>query len=351
MNNQVSARIKPRGLTMIEIMVALAIGSFLILGATGLFISNKRVYEEQDAMGRLQENARFAVNALTGDLRMAGYLGCSDDPALVNNMLPDSADDDNLSNFNNIIEGSENSGVWLPTGSPDPVGISDAITVRYLDPIPFDEVAVNGTMANGSTTSNIPLACGTGCSSHFMAQEAVAISDCASTDVFLVTAVNTNDLGHTTAAFSKGYDPSAQISRYVANRYYIAFGSNGPSLFRRTYNQDKEDLDADTDTTEFFIQDQELVEGVENMQVLYGVDNNNDLIADSFQTAANVTGAGGWDNVVSVKFALLLRTVNEDNNYEVDTATYQLLDINFDPVDDRRRRRVYSATVQIRNRS
>ena len=336
---------------MIEILVALAIGSFLILGATGLFISNKRVYDEQDAMGRLQENARFAINILTNDLRMAGYVGCSDDPALVSNMLPGSADDDNLSNFDNIIEGSENSGVWLPTGSADPVGLSDAITLRYLDPIPFDEVAVNGTMPNGATTTNIPLACGTACTNQFLAQEAVAISDCASTDVFLVSAVNANSLAHTTTAFSKGYDAGAQISRFIANRYYIAMGTNGPSLFRHTYSQDKEDLDADTDTMEFLIQDQELIEGVENMQILYGVDNNDDLLADSFETATNVDAAGGWDNVVSVKIALLLRTVNEDTSYEVDTRTYQLLDVNYDPVDDQRRRRVYNATVQIRNRS
>ncbi len=231
------------------------------------------------------------------------------------------------------------------------MGTADAITLRYLDPIPFNEAALTAAMADGSTTSNIPLACGTGCGTRFLATEAVAISDCASTDVFLVSAVNTNSLAHTTAAFSKGYDIGSQMSRYTANRYYIANGVNGPSLFRRTYAQDKEDLDADTDTVEFIVQDQELVEGVENMQILYGVDNNNDLIADSFQTAANVGGAGGWDNVVSVKFALLLRTINEDNSYEVDTRTYNLLDVNYDPVDDQRRRRIYSATVQIRNRS
>lgn len=342
---------KQKGLTLIEIMVALVIGSFLMLGAMGLFISNKRIYTEQDAMGRLQENARFAINLLVADLRTAGYLGCSDDASALNNSLPGSAAATSLFNFDNPIEGSENGGGWLPGASTDPVGSSDAITIRYVKPIPTDEVVLSANMADGAASTAIPLTCATNCPTHFAATEAVAISDCASTDIFTITGVTANSLAHTGTALAKGYTTTAQMSRYVANRYYIAAGSNGPSLFRRTYAQDKSDIDSDSNTTEFLLQNQELIEGVENMQIMYGVDSNADQIADSFVNATGVAGAGGWGNIVSVKIALLLRTLNSDVNNEVDTNTYDLLGTIINPTDDQRRRRVYHTTVQIRNRT
>ena len=44
-----------------------------------------------------------------------------------------------------------------------------------------------------------------------------------------------------------------------------------------------------------------------------------------------------------------MRTADEGQHNEIDTDTYDLLGTVFDPVDDRRRRRVFSTTVQIRN--
>jgi type IV pilus assembly protein PilW len=92
-----------------------------------------------------------------------------------------------------------------------------------------------------------------------------------------------------------------------------------------------------------------MIEGVENMQILFGEDTAGaDTIADTYVDAATVTN---WDNVVSVRIALLMRTVEEDFSTELNTNTYDLLGTNFDPVDDHRRRRVFTNTIQIRNRS
>ncbi len=49
------------GLTLIELLIAMLIGTLLILGATSMFIANKRVYKEVDFQGRLAENARFGM--------------------------------------------------------------------------------------------------------------------------------------------------------------------------------------------------------------------------------------------------------------------------------------------------
>ncbi|HJP37460.1 MAG TPA: PilW family protein, partial [Gammaproteobacteria bacterium] len=92
---------------------------------------------------------------------------------------------------------------------------------------------------------------------------------------------------------------------------------------------------------------EEVIEGVENMQILYGEDTaGNDQIADTYVTAAAVAD---WDNVVSVRVSLLMRSV-EEYGPDQDNATYDLLGTIIDPVDDRRRRRVFTATIQLRNR-
>ena len=64
-----------KGLTLIELLIAIAIAMILTLGIMSLFTSNKRIYREQDFMGRLQENARFAMTFLGRSLRMADHWG------------------------------------------------------------------------------------------------------------------------------------------------------------------------------------------------------------------------------------------------------------------------------------
>ena len=99
----------------------------------------------------------------------------------------------------------------------------------------------------------------------------------------------------------------------MVNRYYIGNGAKGPALFR---NGD------------------ELVEGVSDMQILYGInsDADTDADADSYATAAAV-GTANWPNVVSVKLRLTFNII--DRNFA---------DAAYDPW-------VYTTTVRIRNNS
>ena len=107
----------------------------------------------------------------------------------------------------------------------------------------------------------------------------------------------------------------------------------------------------------------ELVDGVEHMQLLYGVDSDDDGAPDSYLRA----GDGGldqpaeWRNVVAVRIGLLMRTVDEYGNV-VDPTRYALLD-NDDPTllvnatadgtgyrfNDRRQRRQFTITAVVRN--
>lgn len=71
------------GLTLVEIMIALLIGLFLIAGIIQLFINTKQTYRLQEALARLQENGRFAMDFIGRDIRMAGYKACPTNPKLV----------------------------------------------------------------------------------------------------------------------------------------------------------------------------------------------------------------------------------------------------------------------------
>ena len=97
----ISLKDKQSGLTLIELLIAMLIGTLLILGATSMFIANKRVYKEVDFQGRLAENARFGMEMMIRDLRMAGFMGCAVQQG-INNRL-DVLNTDGTQNKTNLL--------------------------------------------------------------------------------------------------------------------------------------------------------------------------------------------------------------------------------------------------------
>jgi type IV pilus assembly protein PilW len=89
-----------------------------------------------------------------------------------------------------------------------------------------------------------------------------------------------------------------------------------------------------------------IAQGVENLQILYGLNTDSDKAPNQYLTASGV--AGRWNQVVTVRIGLLLRTPDSLAS-TADTATYTVLDSVFDPINDRRLRRIFSTTVRIRN--
>ncbi|MBS3804595.1 MAG: prepilin-type N-terminal cleavage/methylation domain-containing protein, partial [Oleiphilaceae bacterium] len=67
---------KQRGLSLIELMIALALGVILTLGVTQIFLGSNQTYRLTDGLSLVQENMRFALGNLQYNARMAGYTGC-----------------------------------------------------------------------------------------------------------------------------------------------------------------------------------------------------------------------------------------------------------------------------------
>ncbi len=347
---------KQVGMSLIELMIALTIGVLMLVSAMGLFTNNKRIYKEHGEMSRLQETARFAMDILTNDIRMAGYAGCIDDITSLTNAASNGGTVTHLHNFTNPIEGINDkvaASTWSPSASTEArdnmLTGTDAITLRYLEPIPNEVTfTTSATMAN--TTAAIPVTCTPDCASAITASENMAITDCGTGNIFIATGSTANTITHG-ATLNKAYTDEAQISRFITTRYYIGTASLAnhtgeaiPALYRYTSV-------AGVGTA------QELLEGVERMEILYGVDTNSDSIPDVYLPAGgssggnNLTSSANWSNVISVRISLLVRTINQNFNIDDDTNTYTLLDAAaYDPADENLRRRVFTTTVQIRNR-
>ncbi len=95
-----------------------------------------------------------------------------------------------------------------------------------------------------------------------------------------------------------------------------------------------------------------LIQGVQNMQIEYGVDLDADGIPDTFANATlvenGITGATpDWPNVIAVRIALLMRSQNQVVQ-QANAVNYQVLNTPI-ATNDRFKRRVFTTTIPLRN--
>ncbi|WP_045211571.1 PilW family protein [Desulfonatronovibrio magnus] len=342
------------GLTIIELLVGMVISLVIITGVYQVFTTSTANYRMQEGLSRIQENGRFALDILSFNIRQAGYRGCASHGPLTNTLKnPDEwsykFDASGIEGFNNVGSSVSDLG-GIPT-----VPNSDVIVVRTLI---GDSVKItknnNSAQLFASVTSQEEKACsdGTDRVSGICQGDILLVSDCEKSRVFQagniqvasgslnITHPASGDPGNAISSWgganapaSERFGPGAEIMKYSTIVYYIRYNPAGtPSLYRRV----------GTDNSE------ELVEGVETMQIMYGVDNDNDRNIDEYITADQVND---WSDVYSVRIALLMRSPNPIRTTDNNSATkYQVLDEEFGPFNDENIRRIVTTTVGLRNR-
>lgn len=306
------ARRRQGGLTLIEIMVAMVVSLILIAGVIQIFVGTRQTYRFQDALARVQENGRFAAEAISRDARLAGFVGCTTLISVTPNAIPPLAIDYSQDNY---IEGGVGPALGAEPGT-------DVLTLRMLSP---NTVRLSADMTGPGDVVTIPANI-----PGFQNGDVVGIADCNNVDLFTINGmagggpvdVTPND------DLTKAYLEGTVLSRYREVSYYVAPGASGDlALWRR---------DDGVDT--------ELVDGVEDLWLRYGEDLNNDGAPNVYVEAAAV---GNWSRVRSLRISLLLAS-NEDNVTE-----------GAQPVDfrgavvvpaDNRFRQVLTTTVGLRNR-
>lgn len=363
------------GLSLVEIMVAMVVGIILVGGAFQVFLSVKQTWRVQESLSRLQENGRFATSELSRSLRSAGFFGCV--PDKVNNMLDPAGTgySNAIFSFNRPVSGWEAAGTApddeysITSFDPDGIALSswddDAgqDLLAYLEDrvVPGTDVIVikraevhDGVTASGNTPANATTISLTG-PSGVEQGSIVLVSDCAGADAFQSTANdNANTLtfsagaaggepgNDNSASLSHQYGPGMQIYSIAIDAYYIGISefSGRPSLFRMRFSEG-----TPPDTTDPGIV-QELVEGVDNLQLLYGEDNDDDQAVDRYVPADQVAD---WGTVSAVRAAMLITSPNPAL-VEARDAGFMLNGVEVDPPADRRQRQVFTATVALRNR-
>ncbi|MGJ4803878.1 PilW family protein [Luteimonas sp. SDU82] len=416
-----STRRSQKGVSLIELMVALAIGSLLILALVEVFAASRTAYMLSAGLARTQENGRFAIDILQRDLRMAGHAGCVNDqarflpgnvtasrPALVSTFLTDAqqfagnyaAEPElalrfdmpivgyeavNTANGNTVtlssMPGSASLASWsgmpaslfddFPSGTAAgaPIAGSDVLVLRTFAPI-----GAQVTAFTPGDPATIQFEAGqSGRLTEGLANPGLfAIADCMQAAVFQATSTPfsaspsaagsvTVGLGglnessfFTTPPFTTG---QAMLYRAESVVYYVGINANdNPALYRMRYTA------APGSAAVTAMDPEELVEGIESLQLEYGQDNNtgaattptgnigSSLVATAVEPAADPETA--WRRVGLVRVGLLARSTEPAaaEQRDGDATRLSALGVTFTPPDDTRYRAVYESTIALRNR-
>lgn len=320
-----SVRRRPqRGLSLVELMVALTLGLLLVAGVTRLFLSARQGYRVQESHARQQDNARFVMETLASEIRHADFWGGASPQA--------------LSVVSNLGTATDCSEAWMAdvafplrayagaATSPlagctvsDYVPNTDVLVVRYADPNRFvSNAELDAPPADLSANGRLLVRAAVG----------------GSGSVYLI-----NNL-----AAARSAQPGDEADG-VVNYKYVA-----RVLFVRSNNQDQPTLYQRTLTSAGVSASQQLAEGVEMLRYSFGLDQDGDLVVDRYVATADMT-ATDWSRVLSIRVGLLMRgdaldEFSDDRSYTFpDGYTYT-------PANDVRRyqRRLYIQDLQVRNR-
>jgi type IV pilus assembly protein PilW len=314
---------KQTGLTMVELLVALAIGSFLIIGSIQIYNQSRQAFVVNESIARVQETAQFAMDTIEADLRMASNWGRNSRPL--------------------TVEGRSLIGTVNPNGLPEPTpscGLGWAIDLaQTLDgennAYTLPCAAIGGVQANSDsftvrrvTVQPQPLQAGR------LQVQTTRIQGRLFAD------------GIIPAAFSPADSTTHNL---IVNTYYVAADSalipGVPTLRRKT-------LTADAGGP--IVLDQEIAPGVESIQIQFGIDVNEDNTVDRYVNPGddvydpNAAGYIPGARVMTARIWLVVRGLTPEVGI-VDMRDYEPGDVDLGvPVDNYRRMQV-SKTILMRN--
>jgi len=396
------------GMSLIELMIALLIGLILLVGVIQVFAASRASYQISQGVARNQENGRFAMDFLSRDLRMVGHAGCVNDQSLlaqdasgaisggnIRSLFMSGADRDansvaNLEfplRFDLGIQGFDANGTgpgdsltlpatpaagsaasWTPAlpgviSDLNPIAGSDIVVVRYLS---AEQAPLTGLTLGA--TSTLQYAASDGAVAT-QGSGLYAIADCNSATVFQAASAPTttamsvavSGLNKSSLSYVSGNDGAlsykaggTMLYRAETRVYYVAMNAAGtsPSLYRTRWTS-VPGTDAIQASTE------EMVEGVESLQLLYGEDAQSNFSLPpsghitKINTAATIGGAANsarWRRVGAVQMALLVRDGDSEKSRTLAASHYSLLQVSMTPPNDGRYRSVYETTIAMRNR-
>lgn len=310
------------GMSLVELMVAMVIGLFLTVGVFTMFNMSLSNVTTTSQFNQLQENGRIALAIMERDINQLGFMG-------------DMTGTDFIVGINTNVEiaalTSDCVGAGLNNATlPNNKSAHFRLVWGYENTTTSESLSCLNNSNVKANTDVLQL-------KRFLGPNILAGDDHA-----IYAASNSSQV-----TFFVGKNPvttieNSRIWEYQHHVYFIVDDANKIPILRRK-----------TLTSTGMRNDEQLVEGIENIRFLYGFDNDGDNTPDSFMPAENVT-ALMWDNeglqrLVAIKVFILVRSVNEDKSY-INKTEYQLGDktIIFS-ANDHYRRKIMSTTIVLEN--
>ena len=342
------------GLTLIELMVSLAIGSALMLAGATLFLNSRQSYVQDEQAAYVQEVGRYSLRFLSRELGMSGFFGGVQQTDLIEveqtllngaELTPNSSCyhllidvDSGLTHYNNVnSSGAETDASGSATGRAVPNDcFGDSVSLLSgSDVLVVRRVKDSLTVSQGNEIHSIESA--TTYLSVLRYNERFALFTGAAAD--LSTDDESADLWNATDLWE--YTPQLLFVR-VQNEGVCSDGvTETVELCRLRLNQSGSGL----------APIQCLVEGVERIDVVYGLDLDGDQTIDSY---TSVPSEDDMTRALSARLSVLARSDQTDARYS-DDKTYTLGESSFTPstddnsCKDRIRRSVFGSTVMLRN--
>ncbi len=389
---------RQRGMSLVELMIAVVLGLFLTWGAIQAFLSGKQAYSLQQSLSRIQENGRMAQEFIGFDIRNAGDYGCAagdgfirDGAENADNFQADAANPETdcatvgsvgINMVSRAVTETPTEFKWAVYGFNDVSAVADdagslgayGLTLKPYPLAGSDVLLVHPTEDAGVITTSMGVGAATTFTMNINAgiaeDEYFAVSDCAATKIFqadsaTATSVTINGTDNyctylTGPITGQSLAAGSGVREIKTYYYFVANNAAGrPALYRQAPGQATGD---------------ELLEGVENLQLEFGVDTNADQAVDDYQTANAVDAAAwsGWDWVTvtptppstetrardsslvrAVRYSLLVRgedsVMDEPQQYSFNSSTYYGGAATA-ATGDRRLRQIFTSTVGIRSR-
>lgn len=315
---------KQRGVTLVELMVGMVIGLFILGATASVYLANREAYRTADIASRLQENGRIALRVIAEDLQMAGFMGNSVTAARIDGRLG--------------------------TSTTLPLAANDCADYWYLD------------LANRIEVSNDAIRYGGTC---MQGRDYLATTDIVAVKRAAMGSISTTELADHTdwtllrtdlsrGAFFLGgaTEPADFVNdldvtvdrRWLAHVYFIAREANqGPALRRLRLGSGPQ-----------LRLDSFAVPGVQDLQLQFGIDTDNDGVAESFVDP----GSEGSAEVVAARVWVLMQSETREPDFD-DSATYVYAGKSYTPGDgsvtemvtnpEQYRRMLLSTTIAFRN--
>lgn len=345
---------KSAGITLVELMIAMVIGLVIMGALIQVVVTTRTTYTLQDTLSRIQENARFATDMMGRELRMAGYGGCAGNGMSVANTVSGSSGA--FASFKNGIQGYEGGVDTLPSDISGVLPNTDVVFIhRVSADSGFYVDSHNPSSAVIHLNKNVTWAKGT--------ILVIVEQDCSQMGIFVMSGPNSTnpdnvvhntgastppydnctkklkgdfDCSNDSAATSGAYGTGSTVYQMASSVFYLKNNSFGyPSLYQKTI--------AGVDT--------ELVPGVEDLRILYGVDTdstfdgvpNRYVSANAINSSATLT----WEQVTAARVHVLVRSMEA---VLPSPEQYEFAGTTVTPTDNYLRKE-FVATIQLRNRS